>query len=92
MKNEQYASLEIKIMMMNALLSEILSNADIKSNIRSVYALVIFMNNTTKLFNYFIILKMMLGLRITSNLRHIRKATEQTFFGIFGILLHCNDT
>lgn len=75
MKNEQYASLEIKIMIMDALLLEILSNADIKSSIRSVYALVIFMNNATKLFNYFIILRM-LGLRITSNLRHIRKATE----------------
>lgn len=93
MKNEQYASSEIKIMIMDALMLEILSNADIKSNTRSVYALVIFMNNATKFFHYFIILKMMLGLKITSNLRHIRKATEDTtFFGIIGILWHCNDT
>lgn len=77
MKDEQYASLEIKkIMIMDALLLEILSNADIKSNTRCVYALVIFMNNATKLSNYFIIVKMLLGLRITSNFRHIRKATE----------------
>lgn len=63
-------------MIMDALLLETFSNAGIRSNTRSVYALVIFMNNAKKLFNYFIILKTLLGLRISSNLRHIRKATE----------------
>jgi len=59
----------------DALLLEILSNADIKSSTGSVYALVIFTNNATKLLNDFIILKMLFGLRITSDLRHITKAT-----------------
>lgn len=63
-------------MILDVLLLKILSNADIKSNSKSVYALAIFMNNATKLFNYFIILKTLLGLKITSNFRHTKKAAE----------------
>lgn len=61
---------------MDALLLEILSNADIRSNTRSVYALVIFFINATKLFNNFIILKTLLGLTITSNLRQKGHKTD----------------
>lgn len=53
MKNKHCASLKINMMrIMDELLLEILSNAYIRCNTRSVYALVIFMNNATKLINY----------------------------------------